>query len=200
MAKKITTIIFDFYNTIMVNPELTLMSMANFERLPSKDKIEFKKISASCNKGKVSINIYLKELKKIFHLPGTIKQLRFMFDHTALIEPSWRVFRRLSKNYKTAILTNDGMGGARSSAKTAGIRLPKNFFSSSEIGLAKPDPEIYKHVLRKLSSRPESTVYIDDDLKNVRAARKLGINAIQFDGNISKLLTALNKLGIKVKM
>ncbi|MBU6447299.1 HAD-IA family hydrolase [Patescibacteria group bacterium] len=197
---KITTVIFDFYNTIMVNPELTLMDMVNFKRLHAKDKIEFKKISALCNEGKVSISTYLRELKKIFRLPGTIKQLRFMFDHTAFIEPSWLIFRQLSKNYKTAILTNDGRGGARSSARTAGITLPKNFFSSSEIGLTKPDPKIYKYVLQKLDSKPESTVYIDDDLKNVKAARKLGINAIQFDGNISKLLAALNKLGIKVRI
>lgn len=197
---KIDTVIFDFYNTIMVNPESTLMSTVNFERLPAKDKNKFKKISALCNTGKVSIKVYLQELKKIMGLPGTIRQLRSMFDNTPLIKPSWRIFTQLSKTYKTAILTNDGKGGAQSSAKTAGIKLPKNFFASSNIRLTKPDPKIYKLVLRKLGSKPENTAYIDDDMNNVKAARKLGIHAIQFDGNIVKLLTALNKLGIKVKI
>jgi len=51
---------------------------------------------------------------------------------------------------------------------------------SFQLGIAKPDPEIYRHTLAKLGTRPEETLFIDDKLENIEAARALGMKAIQF--------------------
>jgi putative hydrolase of the HAD superfamily len=51
---------------------------------------------------------------------------------------------------------------------------------SFEVGMIKPDPAIYHHLLAKLGTRPEETLFIDDRAVNVEAARALGIKAIQF--------------------
>jgi putative hydrolase of the HAD superfamily len=51
---------------------------------------------------------------------------------------------------------------------------------SYQLGIAKPDPAIYRHTLAELGTRPEETLFIDDKLENVEAARVLGIRAIQF--------------------
>lgn len=51
---------------------------------------------------------------------------------------------------------------------------------SHTIGLAKPEPEIYQHVL-ELSGVPASkSLFIDDLEVNIRAAEHLGINCILF--------------------
>lgn len=50
---------------------------------------------------------------------------------------------------------------------------------SYQLHMAKPDPAIYLHVLEKLGTRPEETLFLDDRLINIEAARKLGIQAIQ---------------------
>lgn len=54
---------------------------------------------------------------------------------------------------------------------------------SYELGLLKPDAEIYKQVLRLrlLKAKPEEVVFIDDKLKNVEAAKSIGINGIVFN-------------------
>lgn len=53
---------------------------------------------------------------------------------------------------------------------------------SHTIGLAKPEPEIYEHVLQ-LSGVPASKCLFIDDLEvNVRAAEQLGIKCILFRG------------------
>ena len=52
--------------------------------------------------------------------------------------------------------------------------------------MAKPDPAIYKLVLDRLETRPDETLFIDDRLINIEAARALGLNAIQFS-TIEKL-------------
>jgi putative hydrolase of the HAD superfamily len=51
---------------------------------------------------------------------------------------------------------------------------------SYQLGIVKPDPEIYRHTLRELGTKPEETLFIDDKQPNVEAARALGIQAIEY--------------------
>jgi putative hydrolase of the HAD superfamily len=51
---------------------------------------------------------------------------------------------------------------------------------SYQLRMAKPDPAIYCHVLERLGVQPEETLFLDDRLENVEAARALGIEAIEF--------------------
>jgi glucose-1-phosphatase len=46
---------------------------------------------------------------------------------------------------------------------------------SHEIGLAKPDPAIFREALRRAGTRPEATAYFDDVARYVEASRALGI-------------------------
>ena len=51
---------------------------------------------------------------------------------------------------------------------------------SFQLHMAKPDPAIYRHVLRELGTHPEETLFIDDKRVNVDAAQALGMKAIEF--------------------
>jgi putative hydrolase of the HAD superfamily len=51
---------------------------------------------------------------------------------------------------------------------------------SFQLHLAKPDPAIYRHTFRELGTQPEETLFIDDKLVNVEAARALGMKALEF--------------------
>ena len=53
---------------------------------------------------------------------------------------------------------------------------------SGEVGLVKPDPAIFRLTLARCGLRAEDTVFIDDALPNVEAARSLGLDAIAFTG------------------
>ena len=52
-------------------------------------------------------------------------------------------------------------------------------FASGYEGMAKPDLCFYQHVLGKIGFLPAETMFADDKLNNVSAARELGIEAIQ---------------------
>lgn len=54
-----------------------------------------------------------------------------------------------------------------------------HFFLSFELGLLKPDRRIFEQVLNRLQLAPEQVVFIDDTAENVRAAREVGMRAIQ---------------------
>jgi len=51
---------------------------------------------------------------------------------------------------------------------------------SYQLGIAKPDPAIYRYTLAELGVQPHETLFIDDKQENVEAAQTLGIQAIQF--------------------
>jgi putative hydrolase of the HAD superfamily len=51
---------------------------------------------------------------------------------------------------------------------------------SYQYNLAKPEPEIYHLILEKLGTAPEETLFLDDKIENIEAARKLGIQALVF--------------------
>jgi HAD superfamily hydrolase (TIGR01509 family) len=53
---------------------------------------------------------------------------------------------------------------------------------SGAILMIKPQPAIYKHLVEKTGIVPAESVFIDDLLKNVIAARECGLHAIQFRG------------------
>ncbi len=51
---------------------------------------------------------------------------------------------------------------------------------SAEVGLVKPDPRIYHLALEKLGAQPAESVFLDDVLLNVDAARSVGMSGIHF--------------------
>lgn len=51
---------------------------------------------------------------------------------------------------------------------------------SSTEGVAKPDAEIFQRLLRRFALEPSATLMIDDSAANVQAARRVGMQAIQF--------------------
>ena len=46
--------------------------------------------------------------------------------------------------------------------------------------MAKPELEIYQLLLDQLGTAPEETLFLDDKIENIEAARHFGIRALQF--------------------
>ena len=51
---------------------------------------------------------------------------------------------------------------------------------SGEEGIKKPDPKIFQLLLDRFNLRPEETVFFDDHIENIIAAREMGIHGILF--------------------
>ena len=66
-------------------------------------------------------------------------------------------------------------------------------FLSYEMGLLKPDPAYFHHVLYGLWASPGNCIFIDDRPENVRSARNLGIKALVFE-SIGKLKSDLKAI------
>jgi HAD superfamily hydrolase (TIGR01509 family) len=51
---------------------------------------------------------------------------------------------------------------------------------SGHVGVVKPDRRIFEILFERVGRRPEELVFVDDSLKNIEAARALGMPAIHF--------------------
>jgi len=66
---------------------------------------------------------------------------------------------------------------------------------SAEVGLLKPQPEIYHSLLSQHEIAASESVFIDDMPYNVEGAEAIGMSAIQFE-NASQCEQALKRLGL----
>lgn len=66
---------------------------------------------------------------------------------------------------------------------------------SAEVGMLKPEAEIYEYLLNEFNLKAAETLFIDDSKKNIEAALKLGIRVIHFKN--AEDLAAELKLYIK---
>lgn len=73
------------------------------------------------------------------------------------------------------------------------LRAFDRFFLSYEMGLLKPDPAYFHHVLGGLRTSPGDCIFIDDRPENVHSARTAGINALVFE-SIGKLKADLRSI------
>lgn len=66
---------------------------------------------------------------------------------------------------------------------------------SGEVGVNKPDPRIFAHLVGRFGIEPAESLFIDDSPANIDAARALGFRAIQFT-DAAELRRELVRLGL----
>jgi putative hydrolase of the HAD superfamily len=67
--------------------------------------------------------------------------------------------------------------------------------NSSTVGAAKPEPAFFRAALARASAAPGAALFVDDSLRNVEAARSLGIVSVHFTG-VEALERALIDTGL----
>lgn len=90
-------------------------------------------------------------------------------------------------NYKTAILSNAWKNLREVLAETYNIvegQTVDHILISAELGVAKPDPEIYKILANTLDCHYHEILFVDDFIENIQAAKSLGIQTIHYQPDL----------------
>ena len=104
------------------------------------------------------------------------------------------LLNRLPKSIRRACLSNSNV--LHTPLHRRSIEpLMDSFYFSDELGLVKPDREIFEHVIGDLDVAPERIAFFDDTAVNVEAAREAGMIAYEVDG-IAELETQLLRLNL----
>jgi putative hydrolase of the HAD superfamily len=111
----------------------------------------------------------------------------------------WPVVHRLRElradGLALALLTNNVKEfGSAWRATFPVVELFDVIVDSSEVGMRKPDPRIYRLTCDQLSVDPEAAVFLDDLPVNVAAARAVGMEAVRVDADIAAALAELDAI------
>lgn len=106
---------------------------------------------------------------------------------------------KLSKKYNVFLLSNTNElhynfieGYYQKLMKNGSFEsLFKKSYLSYQIGLRKPDPEIFQYLLHDAKLKPEKTLFIDDSLEHINSALSLNIIAHHLDLTQHQSLTSL---------
>lgn len=86
---------------------------------------------------------------------------------------------RLPRRYQRAVLSNmNKLHWQYVAADAAFVERIDRFFLSYELGMTKPDPEIFKHVCASLQCTPAQVLFLDDNPANVRAGAAAGLHSV----------------------
>jgi 2-haloacid dehalogenase len=204
MNKNINTIIFDLGNVLVDWNPLHVFDDNYFDSLEKRDYF-FKHIcSMDWNEqqdaGRSIVDATQELIEKFPEWEQPIRDYygRWTEMLGGPINESVEIFRQLkdSGKYKIYALTNWQTG-------LFDIALVRyNFLHwfdgrvvSGEEKLRKPFPEFYQRLLDRYSVNPAEALFIDDNLRNIKAAEAMGIKSIHFQ-SAEKLNKELNEIGI----
>jgi len=154
------------------------------------------------DRGDFSADDYLEEFGRRLGRPLTraewveARRLSMVPDQAML-----DLVKELGQNHQLALLTNND----RLLAETLDALFPalrplfgKHLYVSAELGLAKPDPEIFRAVCKRLDVKTEVAFFIDDLAVNIAGAKEAGLDGHVFAG-YSGFCDALSIKGVAIK-
>ena len=84
------------------------------------------------------------------------------------------------RTYDTALLTNNVAEAQWRNGFP--FELFDVVIDSSQVGMRKPDPRIYQHLVARLGKSPPEVVFIDDLPENLEPAQQMGLRTVHFTG------------------
>jgi epoxide hydrolase-like predicted phosphatase len=98
----------------------------------------------------------------------------------SVIRPNVALVRLLRPDYKLSVLSNAD-GSLRGRLQADGLHeLFDDIVVSAEVGMAKPEPAVFRLAVERLGLAPPECVFVDDWDLNVEAARAVGLRALSY--------------------
>lgn len=199
-------IIFDFGGVIInINYQLTTkafqkLGLENFDELFSKAKQS--NLFDLYEKGSISSAEFRKRLNSFLNLKLSDTEIDAAWNAMLLDLPQDRLdlLKKLKQTHRTFLLSNTNEIHIHTIWKTLktekGIDGMGDFFEnvylSYEMGMRKPDAEIFEKVLKENNLDPSETLFIDDSPQHIEGAKKLGIQTYWLEVEKESILDLLS--------
>lgn len=191
----IKNIVFDFGRVLLnIDPYLTQKGLTQLGYRPHDEKAGAKddEVVVKLEQGKISPEEFLDEVLEVL-IEGTTKQQVIDAWNAMLLDfpqKHLKTIQQLKQNYKVFLLSNSNQihydHYSKTFYQTYGIELEDLFdktWFSFNIGVIKPETDIFRFILSDGKLNPEETLFIDDTLVHVQAARSIGIKAYHLTDN-----------------
>lgn len=189
---EIKNIIFDFGGVVIdIDEQLTINEFAKLgvNDISKADSPEFIEIVRKFEKGIFTPEIFRNKLREYFELSATDQEIDDAWNALLFDIPAERikVIEKVKKNYNIFLLSNSNEIHYDLYVRDLQLRFGYTEFAelfhqayfSFDLHLSKPKPEIYEFVMYQEDLNPAETLFIDDKIENIEAAKKLGFQTYQ---------------------
>jgi len=192
MNAKINNIIFDFGGVILnLNESLTNAALCKLIECESNElyeKLNSSNIFYDFECGKISPQIFINHVKSISAKPISDKQVVDAWNAMLLDFPQKHIelLLQLKSKFRTFLLSNTNaiheaaftQNLINQSSRYTIYDMFEKVWYSHELGLRKPNHDIFLEVLSQANLKPENTIFLDDRLDNITAASEVGLHTI----------------------
>ena len=179
----IDTIIFDFGDIfINLDKQATIDGLQRLGLTSWNEDLD--QLNISFEKGEISRDNFLLGIQK--HIPNaSIEEILVAWNAVLLDFPLYRLefLQLLSQKYRLFLLSNTDSIHINHFEQREGASFFGAFYQcfekvyfSYEMGMRKPDAEIYTTLIRQHKLSPKYTLFVDDKKDNTDAAKALGLN------------------------
>lgn len=177
----ITTIIFDCFG-VLVTDTLVAFRDRHFGNSPDLAR-EIDDMTRAIDLGYLGKHEFHRRISEMNGMaPEEIR--RVLEGGSVLDESMMDLVRILKKSFSIGMLSNISPERLDDFFSGADKQLFDALTLSYEIGCVKPDERAYQAALAQLGVLAEEAIFIDDQPRNVEAARAVGIEAILFTGRL----------------
>lgn len=190
----IKNIVFDFGRVLLnINPLLTQEGLAELGYRPDSESAGAKddEIVVKLECGTITDDDFIDSVLSVVKEGATAQDIIRVWNAMLLDFPENHIvtLRKLKKDYKIYLLSNSNSIHFNSYTATFreryGVELGSLFekmWFSFHIGIIKPDPAIFRFILKDEKLEPSETLFVDDTLIHVEAAKSLGIRGFHLTG------------------
>jgi len=139
-------------------------------------------------------NKLILDIKQNLALDNTeIEQaVRLIPEKYEKFEKLWKLLPVLKRKYKLAVINNGNSIALKYWKEKFDFSIFDFYINSAIKGVKKPDPKIYLLACEKLNVKPEECLFMDDLLENIESAKKLGMETIWWNKDVSREDRLLN--------
>jgi putative hydrolase of the HAD superfamily len=133
--------------------------------------------------GEITPEEFFKAVKRSMHLRMNFAEFVSAWNSIFFLTPivSEELIAKLAKKHRLIILSDTNELHFEFIRQNFPIlKHFDEFVLSHQIGFQKPDPQIYEVAIEKAKCLPEECFFTDDKSANVEAAKRLGIQGVQF--------------------
>lgn len=179
----IDTIIFDFGDIfINLDKQATIDGLAKLGLNHWNEDLN--QLNLQFEKGEITEETFLRGIQK--HIPNaSIEDIARAWNAILLDFPLHRLefLQKLSKQYRLFLLSNTDAIHIATFERENGASFYSDFYQcfekvyfSFEMGMRKPNPEIFNYLIQKHQLSVKNTLFVDDKKENTDAASALGLH------------------------
>ena len=182
----IKALIWDLEGVLMVTGEKDLPSTVAMKLDAPYEKVReifYSDINDKVDLGEITQDEFNQHVLDTLQLPGEKKVVleKIVYEDFFIDDQLLKTIAELRGRYKMGLLSNfsDELRRMIDNEWDLGSAFDE-IIISCEVCLVKPDPEIFNLMLDRLGVRADEAVFIDDRIKNIEGAKKIGLHAVFF--------------------